>query len=140
MILPFPQHVTLIAPTQPWHLALAQAIVAAGWEVAHVASFAEVPPATDLIIFDDIDDDPVRHLQAHLVAASLSQAPMLVVVPDISRPLAASVLAAGAVDVAQRFMLLPVLIARCRILLKLPRADGGLESGLLTNALLRVND
>jgi PAS domain S-box-containing protein len=130
--------IALVSHDLNWLHATSSTLRMADFECASSETFANLPAVPTLIILND--DEPAQRLREAGNEPDVIAALKLVVVADINSTVAREALAAGASDVVALDTSTPVLVARCRNLLAIPRVDTGYAAGVLSTALLRVNE
>ncbi len=133
-----PPIIALVGGLEPWLQSSMAALTDADMVVVCSHSLGGLPADVALVVL--CDDDAALRLTEYQDLPELQAALKLAVISDISDPHAGDILSAGADDVISRLAAPAVLVARCRNVLRLPRADGELAAGVLPNALLRVNE
>jgi PAS domain S-box-containing protein len=111
---------------------------AAGWRVTFYNHVEQVTTSPELLLI--VGDDAAQSVARCRELPALSAVPKLVIYYPSSAYDAHIALAAGADDVAPSDVSTPVLLGRCRNLIRLPRSDSGMDAGVLSSALIRVNE
>jgi DNA-binding response OmpR family regulator len=106
-------------------------LAAAGWRVTFYNHVEQVASSPELLLI--VGDDAAQSVARCRELPALSAVPKLVIYYPSSVYDAHIALAAGADDVAPSDVSTPVLLGRCRNLIRLPRADSGMDAGVLSS-------